>query len=428
MPVEHRRYIAEPDPSVVFESLAPRTVASHDGERTETRLREALAREEVLRRKNYELVRKLFAWRETAVDNLADLTPRQRQILELVLAGHPSKNIAADLGVSRRTVENHRASIMKKTGSRNFPALARLALAAGWNGADEPLVQDGSPVAAGRRMAGTCSTPSRPPATNCRGTIAHLQYGASSSANAMSEGRQHRTPARHQGELVKHRLTELRLLKAVAREEALLRQKDDVIEQQETLRRESDHRLLNGLQMIASLLSLQCRAAANAEAAGQLAVAAHRVATIERVHRRLHQLDGVQTVNFKHYLEDLCGDLSTMLSSGERPDRVIFVEGIDIELATVTAVPLAFIANELITNAIKYGKGRITVGLERGPGNGYALSVSDDGGALPKDFDPAACKGLGMKIVRSLVGQIGGELRIGRGDKSKGTRFSVLFW
>ena len=52
------------------------------------------------------------------------------QIMDLVLAGHPSKNIAADLGISQRTVENHRASIMKKTGSKSLPALARLALAA----------------------------------------------------------------------------------------------------------------------------------------------------------------------------------------------------------------------------------------------------------------------------------------------------------
>lgn len=70
------------------------------------------------------------SWRETAVTHLATLTKRQRQIMQMVLAGHPSKNIAADLGISQRTVENHRAAIMKKSGSKSLPALARLALAA----------------------------------------------------------------------------------------------------------------------------------------------------------------------------------------------------------------------------------------------------------------------------------------------------------
>ncbi len=73
---------------------------------------------------------KLSAWRADAASHIADLTPRQRQVMEMVLAGHPSKNIAADLGISQRTVENHRASIMTKTDTKSLPALARLALAA----------------------------------------------------------------------------------------------------------------------------------------------------------------------------------------------------------------------------------------------------------------------------------------------------------
>jgi len=73
---------------------------------------------------------KLKAWKQEASDQIADLTPRQHQIMEMVLAGHPSKNIASDLGISQRTVENHRAEIMKRTESKSIPALARLALAA----------------------------------------------------------------------------------------------------------------------------------------------------------------------------------------------------------------------------------------------------------------------------------------------------------
>ena len=70
------------------------------------------------------------ARQHSAVEHVAGLTRRQHQIMDLVLAGHPSKIIAADLGISQRTVENHRAAIMRKTGARSLPELARLAVAA----------------------------------------------------------------------------------------------------------------------------------------------------------------------------------------------------------------------------------------------------------------------------------------------------------
>ena len=92
--------------------------------------------------------------REAAAAHVATLTSRQREIMERVLAGHPSKNIAADLGISQRTVENHRAAIMKKTGSKSLPALARLALAAAANGTDGPHVQNGLPMMGVRQTAG----------------------------------------------------------------------------------------------------------------------------------------------------------------------------------------------------------------------------------------------------------------------------------
>jgi two-component system CheB/CheR fusion protein len=79
-----------------------------------------------------------YAERDSAAGHLAGLTARQHQVMDMVLAGNPSKNIAADLGISQRTVENHRAVIMRKTGSRSLPALARLALAAAWT---EPVAQ-----------------------------------------------------------------------------------------------------------------------------------------------------------------------------------------------------------------------------------------------------------------------------------------------
>jgi two-component system CheB/CheR fusion protein len=76
---------------------------------------------------------KLDIWRVAAAEQFAGLSLRQHQIMTLVLAGQSSKVIAADLGISQRTVEGHRAEIMKKTGCKSLPALARLALAARLN-------------------------------------------------------------------------------------------------------------------------------------------------------------------------------------------------------------------------------------------------------------------------------------------------------
>nr|WP_151180299.1 chemotaxis protein CheB [Hypericibacter terrae] len=96
---------------------------------------------------------KLLAWKQSAVNHLATLTPRQREIMDLVLAGESSKNIAVDLGISQRTVENHRASIMKKTGSKSLPALARLALAAAKNDPEDRHQQGASAMTISPRSA-----------------------------------------------------------------------------------------------------------------------------------------------------------------------------------------------------------------------------------------------------------------------------------
>jgi len=54
------------------------------------------------------------------------LSPRQAQVLEHVLAGHPNKETALKLMISRRTVEHHRAAVMQKTGARSVPELIRI--------------------------------------------------------------------------------------------------------------------------------------------------------------------------------------------------------------------------------------------------------------------------------------------------------------
>lgn len=58
---------------------------------------------------------------------LALLTPRERQVFELVAAGRLNKQVAAELGTAEKTVKVHRARVMSKLGARSVVDLARIA-------------------------------------------------------------------------------------------------------------------------------------------------------------------------------------------------------------------------------------------------------------------------------------------------------------
>jgi len=61
------------------------------------------------------------------------LSERERQVLSGLLAGHPNKTIAYDLGISPRTVEVHRANVMTKMAAGSLSELVRMALSAGFS-------------------------------------------------------------------------------------------------------------------------------------------------------------------------------------------------------------------------------------------------------------------------------------------------------
>lgn len=63
-------------------------------------------------------------------ERLAQLTPREREVLELVALGHHAREVGAELGISPRTVEVHRTRIMAKLGVRNLAELVRFTVQA----------------------------------------------------------------------------------------------------------------------------------------------------------------------------------------------------------------------------------------------------------------------------------------------------------
>jgi DNA-binding NarL/FixJ family response regulator len=74
------------------------------------------------------------AARTSSRTRLDQLTPRELEVLGRVAAGRTSREIGEDLGISHRTVETHRESIMKKLGIRTVAGLTRFALEAGLEG------------------------------------------------------------------------------------------------------------------------------------------------------------------------------------------------------------------------------------------------------------------------------------------------------
>ena len=77
------------------------------------------------------VVEKYLRSGEPAVGPLEALTPRQREILQLIAEGRATKQIAAQLGVSIKTVETHRALLMERLGIHNIAGLVRFAVRTG---------------------------------------------------------------------------------------------------------------------------------------------------------------------------------------------------------------------------------------------------------------------------------------------------------
>lgn len=186
------------------------------------------------------------------------------------------------------------------------------------------------------------------------------------------------------------------------------------------LAREIDHRVMNSLQFVSSLLSMQSRSPDVGDAAPHLHQAARRVAAVAQVHRHFYA-EGAEEVSCIGFLGRLCADLSSIL------DREIAVEGDEATVPAKSIQPIGLIANELVTNAAKHGAGRIDVTFKVSEDTNR-LVVCDEGIGLAEGFDPSApSAGLGMKVVTALVNQLNGSLEAGPRDDGTGACFTAQF-
>jgi two-component sensor histidine kinase len=188
----------------------------------------------------------------------------------------------------------------------------------------------------------------------------------------------------------------------------------------ELLAKEIDHRVMNSLQFVSSLLSMQSRSADVGEAAHQLRLAANRVAAVAQVHRH-YTFEGADVTSCLSFLRKLCSDLEPVLG------QPISVDGDEGDVPTTAIQPIGLLVNELVTNAAKHGGGGIEVGYSVRDGV-HELSVCDSGEGLPADFSPAETRAsLGMRVVTVLVSELGGELCAGSRPDGSGACFTISF-
>lgn len=188
----------------------------------------------------------------------------------------------------------------------------------------------------------------------------------------------------------------------------------------ELMSKEIDHRVMNSLQFVSGMLTMQSRSPEVGDAAAHLEVAAHRVAAVAQVHRHFYA-DAAEEVACVDFLRRLCADLAGILN------RQIVVDGDEEMVPAMSIQAIGLITNELITNAAKHGAGKIGVSF-RASADGNRLIVCDEGTGLEEGFDPhAATAGLGMRVITTLVRQLNGTVQAGPGVNGCGACITVGF-
>ena len=187
--------------------------------------------------------------------------------------------------------------------------------------------------------------------------------------------------------------------------------KDSALRDKELMMLEVHHRVKNSLQLVQNLLSMQARAALDDDSASALGESAARVRTIAAIHERLYRAGTTLEVEIGPYLDGLIEDLQAALVGPDAERRIVLQS--DAAIWPASEVPtLGLVLTELVTNALKYGAGDVTVSFRQPPGERARLVVEDEGSGPEADFDPARSRGLGMRLVTGLLRGDGAGLEI----------------
>ena len=180
-------------------------------------------------------------------------------------------------------------------------------------------------------------------------------------------------------------------------------------QEKDQLLQELQHRTKNNLQVISSLVRLQAQRTALPQVRDELQKITTRIESLRLLHDKLYTAGEVDRVDLGGYLVDFAG--AVLRFHGELSARIRLVTDVErVMVPTQTAVPLGLIANEFLTNSLKYAfegrAGRIGIQVERPAGGATLVRLWDDGKGMPAEHG----SGTGMFLIENLARQIASEV------------------
>ena len=186
---------------------------------------------------------------------------------------------------------------------------------------------------------------------------------------------------------------------------------------------EANHRIANSLTLLIGMVRMQAVSVkkraepySNAEVRHLLDGIAARLNTISQLHRILSREGQDGVISLRPHLHEVTDALVAALSSEHQQVRVMHT-GDDCMVMMRQVQPIVLMLCEIFINAMKYAHPTgvpliMLVDCEVSGDGRLVLTISDDGVGLPEGFDPAQSGGMGFKVMRSLAGEVGGELQI----------------
>lgn len=182
----------------------------------------------------------------------------------------------------------------------------------------------------------------------------------------------------------------------------------------ELLLKEIHHRVKNNLQTISSLLNLQSASIEDPNALEAVRESQSRVRSMALIHQKLYQGENLAAVEMKDYFETM-GE-AVLHSFGPTARRVSLKVPMDsLEIDVDTAIPLGLIANELMTNSLKYAfpdgrPGALEISLVPEADSHFCLRISDNGVGLDGTSNQPKGTGFGSRLVQLLAVQLNGKV------------------